>query len=574
MSLALAAAALAVAAPAAQAAKPAAAVAGRTLTVTGTARADLLALRVGTNTVEVDVGDDGTADFSFAVGTFARIRVEAGGGPDQVRVDGTLPTPATIKGEDGRDTLTGGPGAERLDGGDGADTVDGNGGDDTIDLGAGRDKFVWDPGDGNDSVRGGDGTDRVTVDGANVRDKFRLVAKGDHARLTRDIDNVGMPLRDVEHVVVRPLGSDDTLIVGDLTGTGVTTVTNDGSLDGGVPELGFDRTTVEGTNGADGILVRGRDAHARVTGLAATVELHHADQAHDTLTIEGRRGEDVISADKLKRTAVKLVADGGGDADALIGGSGDDTFLGGGAGDIIDGNAGDDAAAGDAGDDIALLGGGADRFDWGPGDGDDTVDGQSGQDGLRFFGSDAAERIDVSNNHGRLRVERNIGHVLMDANRIENVEVDPFGGADRVFVHDLTKTDVRSVTTDLASDQFGLDQDGAPDEVTVDGTDHRDDAFVFGSAPLLQIPTVGIQSGGPFVSIENPDGPLDRLIYRARGGRDRVHADALEAGVIALQVDGGDGDDDVLGSPGDDTIFGGPGQDTLDGFDGNDTIVF
>jgi Ca2+-binding RTX toxin-like protein len=575
--LALAAALLAVAAPAAEAAKPTAAVAGRTLTVTGTARADVLALRsdpATAHTVDVDLGDDGTADFSFAQDTFKRIRVEAGGGPDQLRVEGVLPVPTTVDGEGGRDTLTGGAGAERLDGGDGADTVDGNGGDDTIDLGAGRDKFTWDPGDGNDSVRGGDGTDRVTFNGSNVRDKFRLVPKGDHARLTRDIDNVRIPLREVEHVVVRPLGSDDTLIVGDLTGTGVTKVIHDGSLDGGVPELGFDRTTVKGTNAADGIFVRGRDGHAKVTGLAATVELHDADQAHDTLTIKARRGEDIISARKLKRTAVKLVADGGGDADVLVGGSGDDTFLGGGAGDLIDGNAGDDAAAGDAGDDIALLGGGADRFDWGPGDGDDTVEGQSGQDALRFIGSDAAERIDVSSDGGRLRVERNIGHVVLDGNHVESVELDPRGGADRLFVHDLTKTSVRSVDADLSADQFGLEQDGAPDEVTVDGTDHKDNVFIFGSDPLLQDPSAGIQSGGPFVSIENPDGPLDRLTYRARGGADTVHADALEGDVIALQLDGGDGDDHLLGSPGDDTLFGGPGQDSLDGDGGNDTIVF
>jgi Ca2+-binding RTX toxin-like protein len=577
MSLALAAAVLAVAAPTAEAAKPTASIQGRTLTVTGTARADVLTLRVEPDTVDVDVGDDGTADFSFAQDTFERIRVEAGGGPDQLRIDGLLPNPTTIEGEGGRDTLTGGPGAERLDGGDGADTVDGNGGDDTIDLGAGRDEFTWDPGDGNDSVRGGDGTDRVTVNGSNVRDKFRLVPKGTHARLTRDIDDVGIPLREVEHVVVRPLGSDDKLIVGDLTGTGVTTVTNDGSLDDGAPEFGFDRTTVKATNGDDAITVQGRDGHAKVTGLAATVELHTTDPERDTLTVEARRGHDVITAGKLHRSAIKLTADGGGDDDTVEGGGGDDTLLGGGGTDLILGGKGKDTAEGDAGTDTALLAGGADDFVWNPGDGDDIIEGQAGRDKLTFTGTDAGERVDLRPNAGRLRVTRNIGHITLDANRVEDVEVDPSGGPDRVFVHDLNGTGVRSVDTDLAGDALSFGEDGAPDEVTVDGTDHKDNVFIFGSDPLLQIPSAGIQSlsgGGPFVSIENPDGPLDRLVYRARGGPDDIHAEALENDVIALQLDGGDGDDDLLGSPGDDTIFGGPGQDSIDGFGGTDSIFF
>ena len=468
MSLALAAAVLATAAPSAQAAKPTASIEGGTLTVTGTARADVLALRldpVASDTVDVDVGDDGTADFSFAEGTFTAIHVDAGGGPDQVRIDDangafTTTVPTTIDGEDGRDTLTGGAGAEHLDGGDGGDTVDGKGGDDTIDLGAGPDHFVWDPGDGNDSVRGGDGNDEVTVDGSNDRDKFRLVPKGDHARLTRDIDNVGIPLRQVERVVVRPLGSDDSLTVGDLTGTGVTTVVHDGTMDGGVPEFGFDKTTVKGTDGADAIVVQGRDGHAKVTGLPATVELHSADPDRDTLTIKARRGADTIDASKLHRSAVKLAVDGGGDDDIINGGGGDDTLLGGGGGDLILGGKGKDTVEGGAGKDTALLAGGADDFIWNPGDGDDVVEGEAGRDTLTFNGSDAGERVDLKAKDGRLSVTRNIGHITLDANGVEKVQVVPQGGPDRVFVHDLNTTDVRSVDTDLGA-TFSREPDGA-----------------------------------------------------------------------------------------------------------------
>jgi Ca2+-binding RTX toxin-like protein len=580
MSLALAAAVLAVAAPAAEAAEPTASIEGRTLTVVGTARADVLALRIdpnASNRLDVDVGDDGTADFGFAQETFKRIRVQAGDGPDDVRIDDangavTAIEPTTIDGEGGRDTLTGGAGAEHLDGGDGGDTVDGKGGDDTVDLGAGPDDFVWNPGDGSDSVRGGDGKDRVTVNGSNDRDKFRLVRKGGHARLTRDLDHVGLPLREVEHVVVRPLGSDDRLTVGDLTGTGVTTVTHDGSLDGGVPEFGFDRTTVKATNGDDTIAVQGRDGHARVTGLAATVELHDTDPERDTLTVEARRGHDVMTAAKLHRSAIRLSADGGGDTDTLEGGGGDDTLLGGGGTDLLLGGKGKDTAEGGAGGDTALLSGGADHFIWNPGDGDDIVEGQAGHDALTFNGSNAGERVNLSANGGRVRITRNIGHIALNANSLESVDVVPFGGADRVFVRDLTTTDVRSVDTDLGV-ASGLDTDGDPDEVTVDGTDHADDVFILGSDPLLENPSAGITSDGPLMLIDNTDGTLDHLTYRARGGDDHVDAAALHQDVIGLQLDGGDGADHLAGGDGDDTIFGGPKDDVLFGGPGNDTLI-
>jgi Ca2+-binding RTX toxin-like protein len=580
MSLVLAAAALAVAAPAAEAAKPTASIEGRTLTVTGTARADAFALRIdpeASNRLDVDVGDDGTADFSFAQETFKRIGVEAGDGSDRVRIDDgngafTTVKPTTIDGEGGRDTLTGGAGVEHLDGGDGGDTVDGNGGDDSIDLGAGPYDFVWDPGDGSDSIRGGDGKDQVTANGSDDREKFRLVPKGDHARLTRDLDSVGMSLREVEHVVARPLGNNDSLTVGDLTGTGVTTVTHDGSLDGGVPELSFDTTTVKGTDGDDAIDVRGRDGHAKVTGLPATVELHHADPLRDTLAIKARRGRDNLDAAKLHRSAVKLSADGGGDEDTVLGGGGDDALFGGGGEDVIIGGAGKDTADGGAGRDTALLSGGADHFVWNPGDGDDVVEGEAGQDALTFNGTNAGERINVSANGGRLRLTRNIGHITLDANGFESVDVVPFAGPDRVFVHDLTTTDVRSVDADLGI-TFGLDTDGDPDEVTVDGTEHADVVSIFGSNPLLDNPSASITSGGPFVLIDNTDGTLDHLTYRARGGDDTVIATGVEPDSIGLQLDGGDGEDHLDGGDEDDTIFGGPKDDVLTGGPGNDTII-
>jgi hypothetical protein len=66
---------------AAAAAKPRVTVVGKTLTVTGSTDADLIALRVDpsqSGTLDVDVGDDGTADFTVDRSTLGGSRSTPG----------------------------------------------------------------------------------------------------------------------------------------------------------------------------------------------------------------------------------------------------------------------------------------------------------------------------------------------------------------------------------------------------------------------------------------------------------------------------------------------------------------
>src|SRR4051794_40743511 len=56
---------------------------GQTLRLVGNGAGDKLAFRLqagSPNILQVDVGDDGTADFAFDRSTFTNIQVEAGGG--------------------------------------------------------------------------------------------------------------------------------------------------------------------------------------------------------------------------------------------------------------------------------------------------------------------------------------------------------------------------------------------------------------------------------------------------------------------------------------------------------------
>ena len=75
----------------------------------------------------------------------------------------------------------------------------------------------------------------------------------------------------------------------------------------------------------------------------------------------------------------------------LAGERGDDDLRGGSGAETLVGGSDDDEADGNQGADTAFLGSGDDSFTWDPGDGSDTVEGQSGTDTLVFNGSGAAE---------------------------------------------------------------------------------------------------------------------------------------------------------------------------------------
>ena len=197
-------------------AAPAIGLKGKTLIVKGTGASDRLALRLHAGApgkIDVDVGDNGSADLAVARNKVTRIRVKAGGGNDAIR---------------------GGRGAERLNGDGGDDTIDGNGGNDVADLGAGDDRFIWDPGDGSDTVEGRRGADTLTFNG-DVAESFRVSANGARTRLTRDVGAITMDFDGIERVDVNSLGGNDVLSVDDLAPTKVRTVNHDeaAALDGG-----------------------------------------------------------------------------------------------------------------------------------------------------------------------------------------------------------------------------------------------------------------------------------------------------------------------------------------------------
>jgi Ca2+-binding RTX toxin-like protein len=290
------------------------------LTVKGTKGNDKIALRLQSGdpgVLQIDVGDDGSADFSFDRSTIAKIAVYARAGNDLVRIDesngaftDTIPT--TIDGGDGNDTIAGGKGIETLRGGNGNDTIDGNGGNDLALLGRGNDTFVWDPGDGSDTVEGQDGIDTMVFNGANVSEQVDLSANGNRLKFFRTQGNVTMDTAGVERVDFNALGGADVVTVNDLTGTDVNAVNIDlaGTLGGATGDGQPDRVVVNATNGSDSINVNGDAAGVKVSGLAATIKILHSEAANDRLEVNTLAGRDTVDSGGLAAGAVKLFVDG------------------------------------------------------------------------------------------------------------------------------------------------------------------------------------------------------------------------------------------------------------------------
>ncbi len=618
-----------------------------------------LRLRATDSTIlEVDVGDDGVADFSFDRSQFASIVIDAGGGDDVIRMDESFGAftdqeHVTIIGGPGNDTLIGGIGNETFFGGNGDDTTIPGRGNDLVFGGDGNDTIVWNPGDGSDVVEGEGGDDVLVFNGSNADEKIDITANGDRVRFERDVAAITMDLAGIERIEFTARGGADTVTVNDLAGTAVRRVTVDlGAIAGtnagdGLPDVvvvndaanvgaidvGLDGTAVVATgltaavavvNGEpnlDRLLVNSIDGHhlnvngsagvdnmfvvnsngnvaVSATGFNVLVESTGAGQ----LTVNGLGGDDTIIAQN-GLPAVPLVLDGGDGNDTIIGGDGDDTIIGGPGNDTINGGRGADTA---------FLGDGDDTFIWNPGDGSDVVEGQGGNDTLVFNGSNANERIELAGNGVRLRLTRDVGTVVMDVDGVEAVTVTARGGTDAVVVNDLTATAVERVTADLAAipgtaigdaladvvvvnapnaatvdvaaEGAAVVARGAGAEVAVIEGEPGLDALVVNSAPGNRVNVngsdaadfmsifpfagnVGVGVVGFNVVVEAVGG--GQLAVNGLGGDDTIVAQ--HGFTASLILDGGDGNDTIIGGDGADLLFGGPGNDTIDGSGGADT---
>jgi len=386
----------------------------------------------------------------------------------------------------------------------------------------------------NDVLTGGSGNDQLFGQGGNDT----LLGKGGNDFLFGGGENDTLTGGDADDQVFGQAG-DDRMI----WNPGDDTDLNEGGD-------GSDHVEVNGGNGAEQFTATANGTRVRFDRISPapfSIDIGTS----ESLVVNANGGDDTFSATGNLAALIKVTVDGGAGNDSLLGGNGNDVLLGGDGNDFVDGNQGSD---------VALLGAGDDTFQWDPGDGSDVVEGQDGVDTLAFNGSNVNERFEASANGGRVRFTRDIGSVVIDLNDVESVDAKPLGGADNLHVADLSGTDLGDVRADLTDD-------GQPDNVVVDATNGDDVVSVTGDGTGARV--TGLHT---LVSVAGGNAGGDRLTVDALAGDDVIDASGVAAGAILLTLDGGDGDDIILGGAGNDTLLGGNGDDVLIGGPGNDAI--
>jgi Ca2+-binding RTX toxin-like protein len=503
-------------------------ISNQVLSVKGDAAADKIAIRLAAGQpglVQIDRGDDGSADFTFDGSRFTKIAVDAGGGNDAVRIDettGKIAKAISLAGGAGNDTLAGSIAADSLNGGDGDDVLAGGFGPDTLSGGAGADRFEWAPGGASDKINGGADADLLHMTGANVSEHFTAV-KGPTAGkvlVQRDVAAVSNELFAVEKLDVDALG--------------------------------------------------GNDVVASFTPIA--------------LDLDGGDGDDLLQAFDS--------------ADALTGGPGNDVLAGGGGKDSADGGDGNDDIRGA---DRVTAGAGDDTIRRVAGEGSVLADGGAGDDTFVENGSVNADRVTVAPfTAGEVRVAR-AGEGGSHLGAVEKLQIHTLSGNDTIEGAAGLAGRIALDVDGGAGDDAITGGDGADllegslgnDTVRGGGGDDRLHAFVgegldeFEGGDGNDVAHIDGTSEGEAISLgrgvssfqtDVNSGPnrvrvsAEHIEVAGNGGADHIAAALDLAFVPALDLDGGDGNDTVIGGPNDDFVSGDAGDDTVRGDGGSDSV--
>ena len=103
----------------------------------------------------------------------------------------------------------------------------------------------------------------------------------------------------------------------------------------------------------------------------------------------------------------------------------------------------------------------------------------------------------------------------------------------------------------------------------VNGSTANDHINVVNSGTSIVVNGLSAQT-----TINGAEAANDTLVVAGLGGNDTIDASALNAGLINLTLDGGDGNDTIIGSRGADVLIGGAGDDVITGGAGNDVAFW
>ena len=517
-------------------------------------------------------------------------------------------------GTDAGDKITGTTASEHILGEDGNDSIDGGGGGDLIYGG-------W----GDDQVKGGAGTDliygeggRDTLDGGQDGDIYRVSGSeddgwcgfGDYDTYkdtgTQGIDviqavgpgdvDIGLaafgPTSGIERIDATAAGG-AVRIVGDWNANAldfrsvqfIGSITIDG---------GYGNDTIYGTAGNDTIVGGGDeevDIGLRRFGPSSGIETIDGTQTLGVVRLLGDDNNNLLDFRGTTLVGGNIVIDGGYGNDTIYGTTGNDLIAGSGGDDRLDGGAGSDSylvTGNEAGGWSSFAG--SDTYADTGASGIDTIVAIGDEDvdiGLAKFGpTTGIEVIDGTNTLGTVRLLGDWNANLLDFSATSfiggNIVIDGGYGNDTIvgtadddsiaggggddLLNGAEGSDTYVVTGNEAG---GWSSFSGYDTYADTGTGGTDTIAARGDGDV----DIGLADFGPANGIEIIDATGALGTVRLLGDGDSNSLDFSGVAIIGSNVviDGGYGDDTIIGTAGDDVIAGGGGNDLLDGADSSDT---
>ena len=534
------------------------------------------------------------------------ISLNGGGGNDFLSADSAARS-VYLGGGIGDDKLVGSSAADILRGDEGDDVIQGGTGDDDVQLGAGDDSLIWFKGHGVDTVDGGADFDRIDLRGSGGTDTFAISAGPTDAAIEVDYA-IALDIRAVERVDFVDFGGSDLFSIGDLTGTSLRQIFLDVGSD-----IDLDLVVLQGSAGADTVLLADIAGRVRISGLTATVSVERLGRIDEVHVFAGN-GDDTIDASAAGDGPGLIVLRGEDGNDRLVGGARRESLSGGFGDDIVDYRGSvagvtlllDDGRGfgGDAAGDVLIefehafgsafadilegshvgnsLSGGAGGDQLYGHDGDDRLVGGTGADRSHGGTGDDLHFVDNAADVARERLGEGI------ADRVfAGIDYALAGGSE---IELLTTTDAGgSAGIDLTGNEFGNRITGNAGINRLAGGGGGDTLSGLGGGDLL-IGGAGTDrsDGGAGDDAHVVDSAADIVVERAGEGNDRilagadyglrggVHVETLAAatGTAAIDLAGNEFANRVGGNDGANILQGRGGADVLEGGGGADRFAF
>jgi Ca2+-binding RTX toxin-like protein len=529
-----------------------------------------------------------------------------------------------IVGGAANDSLKGDGGANYLDGGAGDDSLVGRGGDDLYVVDSGNDKVIETANEGTDLVKAlisyglAANVENLTllgnaaIDGTGNSLDNILTGNGAANRLDGGAGN--------DRLIGG--GGDDVYLL-DSSGDVVVENANEGAdtiLAGFSYSLGtnLENLTLTGTGAIDGTgngldnLLTGNSGNNQLFGGAGN-DILIGGAGNDRL--DGGDGFDLASYDDLtialevdlNNSAGTVISASGTDTlvsiEGIVGGSGNDTLKGNGADNQLGGGSGDDTLMGLAGNDILRGGAGLDQIDGGAGDdtlygeagndnlsgdaGDDVIDGGVGDDVLsggdgvdklvggvgndRLLGGAGSDTLQggdgndtLSGDDGNDLLSGGAGADTMDGGSGNN-ELYGGDGNDILRAGDVGDRIYGDAGDDTITGGAGFDQlYGGSGNDTINGGAGTD--LLFGGAGD------DILNGGEGFDYVRYSYSYQNLTVDLRIKAAQDTGEGFDKLISIEGIQGGSGDDMLIGDDSRNEINGGWGNDKLYGYDGYDAL--